>query len=54
MRQAATDITYRTYYKWLPKESLTNIDDPDSPPASGRDLSMIGNKKGLAPEWLTP
>ena len=37
MGHAATDITYRTHYKWLPKASLTNIDDLDSPPASIRN-----------------
>jgi len=30
------DLTYRTYYKWLPKESRSNIDEfgslhPDAP-----------------------
>lgn len=26
MGHGAPDITYRTYYKWLPKESLTDMD----------------------------
>ncbi|MGV8080315.1 MAG: hypothetical protein AB2L22_09685 [Syntrophales bacterium] len=29
-------ITYRTYYKWLPSESRTNIDELDS---NGEDLT---------------
>jgi integrase len=32
---ASAEITYKTYYKWLPKESRTDIDELDSlhPPA---------------------
>jgi integrase len=29
MGHGAPDITYRTYYKWLPKESRSNIDELD-------------------------
>jgi hypothetical protein len=27
MRHSTTDITYRTYYKWLPKDSRPDIDE---------------------------
>jgi integrase len=29
MEHSTTDITYRTYYTWLPKESRSNIDELD-------------------------
>ena len=29
MGHGSPDITYRTYYKWLPKESRSNIDELD-------------------------
>ena len=29
MGHGSADITFRTYYKWLPKESKTNIDTLD-------------------------
>ena len=29
MGHGNTDLTYKTYYKWLPKESRTNIDELD-------------------------
>ncbi len=31
MGHSSSDITYRTYYKWLPRESLTDIDELDNP-----------------------
>jgi integrase len=30
MGHSSSDITYRTYYKWLPSESLTDIDELDN------------------------
>ena len=32
MGHSTTEITYRTYYKWLPKESRSNIDELDTQP----------------------
>jgi integrase len=29
MGHRSPDITYKTYYKWLPKESRSNIDELD-------------------------
>lgn len=29
MGHATTDMTYRTYYKWLPKERRSDIDELD-------------------------
>ena len=29
MGHGNTDLTYKTYYKWLPRESRTNIDELD-------------------------
>ncbi|MBU2549278.1 MAG: site-specific integrase [Proteobacteria bacterium] len=34
MGHSTPDITYRTYYKWLPKESRTDIDELDNPQPS--------------------
>jgi hypothetical protein len=39
------DITYRTYYKWMPKLSISNIDELDKrmlENATGRNLSATG------------
>jgi integrase len=48
MGHATTEITYRTYYKWLPKESRSDIDALDTQPdATTRNLSATRNKKGL-------
>lgn len=41
------DITYRTYYKWLPKESRSEIDELDGAQIE-RNLSATGNKKGVS------
>jgi len=46
MGHATTDITYRTYYKWLPKESRSNIDELDGGRAVNatiRNLSATKN-----------
>ena len=32
MGHSTTEITYRTYYKWLPKESRSDIDELDTQP----------------------
>jgi integrase len=37
MGHASTDITYRTYYKWLPKESRSDIDELDGVYATNRN-----------------
>jgi hypothetical protein len=31
MGHGSSEITYRTYYKWLPKESRTDVDALDDP-----------------------
>ena len=50
MGHSNPDITYRTYYKWLPKESRSNIDELDGEVenATNRNLSATENEKGLA------
>lgn len=48
MGHGTPDITFRTYYKWLPKESRSDIDELDARPATGRNLSATGKKKGVA------
>jgi integrase len=51
MGHSTTDITYRTYYKWLPKESRSDIDELDKRPennATIRNLYATKNKKGVA------
>ncbi len=43
MGHGSPDITYRTYYKWLPKESRTDIDALDNPcthPHPGRTQTL--------------
>ncbi len=32
MGHSTTEIIYRTYYKWLPKESRSDIDELDTQP----------------------
>lgn len=48
MGHATTSITYSTYYKWLPKESRSNIDELDggweAEDATGRNLSATQNE----------
>ena len=46
MGHSSSDITYRTYYKWLPKESRTDIDELDNvqPDAT---YTQPATKKGL-------
>lgn len=39
MGHATTDITYRTYYKWLPKESRPDIDELDGIEVTNPNLS---------------
>jgi integrase len=52
MGHSSSDITYRTYYKWLPKESKTNIDELDDtqPPAT---YTQPDTKKGLTESDIT-
>ena len=45
MGHATTGITYRAYYKWLPKESRSNIDELDGIEVE-RNLSATRNTKG--------
>jgi integrase len=47
MGHSSSDITYRTYYKWLPKESLTDIDELDNPQPSAT-YTQPAIKKELA------
>ena len=45
MGHATPDITYRTYYKWIPKLSVSNIDELDKrmlETATNRNLSATG------------
>ena len=30
MGHSSAEITYKTYYRWMPKESLTDIDELDN------------------------
>jgi|GEM_PF-2420425 len=51
MGHSTTDITNRTYYTWLPKESRSNIDALDGiTPADAtiRNLSATRNRKGAS------
>ena len=50
MGHSNPDITYRTYYKWMPKESRSNIDELDGglENATIRNPSATTNKKELA------
>jgi integrase len=49
MGHSSSGITYRTYYKWLPKENTTNIDElDDAQPSATR------NAKRTQPVWLSP
>lgn len=34
MGHSTAEITYRTYYRWLPKESRSNIDELDTQPSA--------------------
>jgi integrase len=45
MGHASTDITYRTYYKWLPKESRSDIDELDGTDVTKRNLSATRNEE---------
>ncbi len=45
MGHSTAEITYRTYYKWLPKESTSCIDDLDTQPHATQTQPV--NKKGL-------
>jgi integrase len=46
MGHSSSDITYKTYYKWLPRESRTNIDELDNiQPAA--TYPQPATKKGL-------
>jgi len=50
MGHSNPDITYRTHYKWMPKESRSNIDELDGglENATIRNPSATTNKKELA------
>ncbi|MFH0812411.1 MAG: tyrosine-type recombinase/integrase [Pseudomonadota bacterium] len=48
MGHGNTDITYRTYYKWMPKESRTNIDALDTRQHPSAPQTQPENKKGLS------
>jgi integrase len=39
MGHSSAEITYKTYYKWLPKESRTDIDELDNHPQPIRNQS---------------
>jgi integrase len=56
LSNGSADITFRTYYKWLPKESKTDIDtlDGKTKPATKRNPPRNQNKKEVEPRWLTP
>ena len=45
MGHSTTEITYRTYYKWLPKESRSDIDELDTQPDATQ--AQPDMKKGL-------
>ena len=46
MGHGSSEITYRTYYKWLPKESRTDIDALDDPRPSAT-YTQPEKEKGL-------
>jgi integrase len=46
MGHGSSEITYRTYYKWLPKESRTDIDALDDPQPSAT-YTQPEKEKGL-------
>lgn len=49
MGHSTTEITYRTYYKWLPKESRSDIDELDTQPDATRcNPDATKTKKGLS------
>gem|GEM_PF-6365596 len=50
MDQYELMITYRTYYKWLPKQSRSNIDEIDE----GRADNATKNLKGVAHSTQPP
>ena len=45
MGHATAEITYRTYYKWLPNESRSDIDELDTQPSATQ--AQQAKKKGL-------
>ena len=47
MGHGNTDLTYKTYYKWLPKESRTNIDELDRRTPTNATQAQPENKNGL-------
>jgi len=50
MGHGSPEITFRTYYKWLPKESRSSIDEldrahpaaPQAHPETKKDLANVG------------
>jgi len=44
MGHSSSDITYRTYYKWLPKESRTDIDELDDLHV-GTPIRAVSNRR---------
>lgn len=47
MGHSSAEITYKTYYKWLPKESRTNIDELDNTQPAAT-YTQPENKKGVS------
>ena len=45
MGYSTAEITYRTYYKWLPNESRSDIDELDTQPSATQ--AQPAKKKGL-------
>jgi integrase len=48
MGHGSPDITYRTYYTWLPQESRSDIDELDGADASGRNPDATRKEKGIS------
>jgi len=51
MGHSSAEITFKTYYKWLPKESRTDIDQLDFPrqtPQQSATYPQLGKKEGVS------
>ncbi len=46
MGHSTVTITYQTYYKWIPSESRSDIDQLDNPDATNRNLYATKTKRG--------
>jgi hypothetical protein len=53
MGHGTTNITYRTYYKWMPKESRTDIDKLDRKAQPDATNTRPETNKGSL-EWAKP